>query len=75
MGAVLVLSDDAGVWCQFISRRLVYIAQLKHLPGNIAEPEEYIRSAEVVIQTWDFERLHMRYGAWIDQVKDRLREV
>jgi hypothetical protein len=57
------------------SRRLVYIALLEHLLGNTSASEEYIRRAQLVIHTWYFEHLHMRYGAWIDQVKLRLREL
>ena len=57
------------------SRRLIYIAYLKHLLGDIAESEEYIRRAELAIHAWYFDHLHMRYRAWIDRVKLRLREL
>jgi hypothetical protein len=64
-----------GYGAESSSRRLVYIAHLKRLLGNISESEEYVRRAESVIHTWYIEHLHVRYGAWIDQVKLRLREL
>jgi hypothetical protein len=57
------------------SRRLIYIAYLQRLLGDIAASEEYIHRAELAIRAGYFEHLHVRYGTWVDQVKLRLQEL
>jgi hypothetical protein len=57
------------------SRRLVYMALLEHLRGNNAASEKHLQQAEVGAHTRYPEHLRQWYRSWIDQVRQRLREL
>lgn len=64
-----------GFGAESSSRRLVYIAYLERLSGNMAEAQSHMRRAEEVLHKYYPKHLHSRYTDWIGHIKTRLVEL